>query len=122
MKEAGILIKASFADGKGLDSETQNIGLWTTFGIFDADRLHFPMLARPRKDGDYFYPYGFGRRRKLQDFFVDQKIPRDERNRVPLILSGDDIIWVVGYRGDERFRVTDGTERILKLEVKKIRD
>ena len=77
---------------------------------------------RPRKNGDFFYPSGFGKRKKLQDFFVDEKVPRDERDRVPLIISGDDIIWVVGYRGDERFKVSEGTKKILRFEVKKIRD
>ena len=101
---------------------SQNFGLWNTSGIFDADKITFPLTARPRKDGDFFYPAGFGRRKKLQDFFVDEKVPRDERARTPLIVSGEDILWVVGYRGDERFRVTGDTKNVLRLEVKKIRD
>jgi tRNA(Ile)-lysidine synthase len=122
LKEAGVLIKASLADSGEPAAGTDDMALWISQGIFDADRLRLPLQVRPRKDGDCFYPSGFGRKKKLQDFFVDRKIPRDERNRVPLILSGDDIIWVVGYRGDERFRVTEETKNILKLEVKKIRD
>jgi tRNA(Ile)-lysidine synthase len=78
--------------------------------------------VRHRTDGDFFYPSGFGRKRKIQDFFVDQKVPRDERDIVPLILSANDIIWVTGYRGDDRFRVTENTKRVLKLEIKQIRD
>ena len=97
-------------------------GIWTSLGIFDADAVSLPLTARPRKHGDFFYPLGFGKRKKLQDFFVDQKVPRDERNRIPLILSGDDIIWVVGYRADDRFKVTEKTKRVVKLEVKKVRD
>ncbi len=84
--------------------------------------MRFPLIARPRRDGDVFYPFGFGRRKKLQDFYVDMKVPRDERNRVPLIVSGEDIIWVVGYRGDERFKVTEETKKIVRFEVKKTRD
>ena len=96
--------------------------LTTSLGFFDADKLDFPLLVRHRTDGDFFYPSGFGRKRKIQDFFVDQKVPRDERDIVPLILSANDIIWVVGYRGDDRFRVTENTKRALKLEIKQIRD
>jgi len=90
--------------------------------LFDTAKLAFPLVARARQDGDFFYPHGFGKRKKLQDFFVDEKVPRDERNRVPLITSGQDIVWVVGYRGDERFKVTEETKNTVKFEVKKIRD
>jgi tRNA(Ile)-lysidine synthase len=122
LKEAGVLIKASEA-GMQEPEVTGNIqGIWTSLGIFDADAVSLPLTARPRKHGDFFYPLGFGKRKKLQDFFVDQKVPRDERNRIPLILSGDDIIWVVGYRADDRFKVTEKTKRVVKLEVKKVRD
>jgi len=118
--EAGILIKSSSIEANELEDDTS--GIWKFYASFDEDKLVFPLSARPRGDGDYFYPAGFGKRKKLQDFFVDEKIPRDERNRIPLIVSGNDIIWVVGYRGDDRFRVTGETKRVLKLELKKLRD
>jgi tRNA(Ile)-lysidine synthase len=122
LKEAGVLLKASLTESQDLEVSGHPHELWITFGIFDADKLVFPLIARPRKNGDFFYPAGFGKRKKLQDFFVDLKIPRDERDRVPLITSGDDIIWVAGYRGDERFKFTDKAKKILGLEIKKIRD
>jgi len=122
LKEAGILIRASMVETHESGVMSQNSGLWYTLAIFDADRLILPLVVRPRKNGDFFYPFGFGKRKKLQDFFVDEKVPRDERDRTPLIISGEDIIWVVGYRGDERFKVTEDTMKILRLEVKKIRD
>jgi len=121
LKEVGISIKASIVE-KDTERKIDEPGLWTAYGILDADRLIFPLTVRPRKTGDFFYPLGFGRRKKLQDFFVDEKIPRDERDRVPLIISGDDIVWVVGYRGDERFRVKEETKRVLRLEVKGVKD
>ncbi|MBE0425238.1 MAG: tRNA lysidine(34) synthetase TilS [Nitrospirae bacterium] len=123
LKEAGILIKASIIEGEEIKEIKKGIsGLWKTTAILDADRMVFPLSVRARKNGDFFYPYGFGRRKKLQDFFVDGKVPRDERDRVPLLISGEDIVWVVGYRGDERFKVLEGIKRVLKLEMKKIRD
>lgn len=122
LKEAGILIRASIVDSKESEVRSQNSVPWSTLAIFDADRLVPPLIVRSRKNGDFFYPFGFGKRKKLQDFFVDEKVPRDERDRIPLIISGDDIVWVVGYRGDERFKVTEGTKKILRLEVKKVKD
>jgi tRNA(Ile)-lysidine synthase len=119
LKEAGILVHASVQDCK--ESEIKDRKTSDVIAAFDADRLIFPLIIRPREKGDFFYPLGFGKKKKLQDFFVDEKVPRDERDAIPLIISGENIIWVVGYRGDERFRVTDETKRILKLEVKKLK-
>jgi tRNA(Ile)-lysidine synthase len=89
--------------------------------LFDAAAVRFPLKIRPRFEGDFFYPAGFGKRKKLQDFFVDEKVPRDERDRVPIVLSENDIIWVAGYRADERFKVTGKTENILRLIISKIK-
>ena len=119
LKEAGILIHASLHGCQ--ESEIQDRRPTADLAIFDADRLIFPLMIRPRKEGDFFYPLGFGKKKKLQDFFVDEKVPRDERDAIPLIVSGEDIVWVVGYRGDERFKVTDETKKVLKLEVKKLK-
>jgi tRNA(Ile)-lysidine synthase len=88
--------------------------------VMDAGALSFPLKVRSRADGDYFYPLGFGKKKKLQDFFVDEKVPRDVRGRIPVVLSGNDIIWVAGYRADERFKVTDKTERVLKITIIKV--
>lgn len=119
LKEAGVLIKASVTEAP---FEASASGPQAYSALFDADKLLLPLIARPRKNGDFFFPLGFGKRKKLQDFFVDEKVPRDERGRIPLITSGEDIIWVLGYRGDERFKITEGTKKAIKLEVKKLRD
>jgi tRNA(Ile)-lysidine synthase len=119
LREAGVLIKASISEPP---VEHQGSGLEADIGLFDADKLAFPLIARPREDGDFFHPAGFGKRKKIQDFFVDEKVPRDERDSTPLIVSGEDIIWVLGYREDDRFKVTEATKKVLRLEVKKIRD
>jgi tRNA(Ile)-lysidine synthase len=119
LKEAGILIKASIQGSQ--DLEIKDLRPSDVFAAFDADRLIFPLIIRPRKEGDFFYPHGFGKKKKIQDFFVDEKVPREERDAIPLIISGEDIVWVVGYRGDERFRVTGGTKKVLKLEIKKLK-
>jgi tRNA(Ile)-lysidine synthase len=85
--------------------------------VFDAAKLHFPLQIRSRKPGDYFYPSGFGKRKKLQDYFVDEKVPRDLRDSIPLLLSDKEVVWVVGYRADERYGIEKNTVKALKFSI-----
>src|SRR5206468_7741831 len=81
--------------------------------IVRADRLDGILAVRSRRPGDRFQPAGLTGHRKLQDFFVDRKIARADRDRVPLVVDGSDrIIWVAGHRIDETFRVTDGAQPV----------
>ncbi|MEK7237948.1 MAG: tRNA lysidine(34) synthetase TilS, partial [Nitrospirota bacterium] len=114
LNEIKAVIKAS-AENK---SDDYGDGKITT--VFDADKIGTILTVRQRKNGDFFYPAGFGKRKKLQDFFVDEKVPRDERDSVPIVVSGNDIVWVAGFRGDERFNAAADTKRFLRLEFNKI--
>lgn len=113
IKETGIRIKAEVLD------KVEDLGDGRYSMTFDAERTGRHLLIRPREKGDFFYPLGLGKRKKLQDFFVDEKIPRDERDSIPLVLSGNDIIGIVGFRVDERFKVTEKTRSFLRLEVQR---
>ncbi len=84
----------------------------------DADRIPAELKIRTRKPGDFFVPFGMMGEKKLQDFFVDEKVPRRQRDKVPIIAAGDQIVWVAGFRIDERFRVTAQTKRVLVLHLK----
>jgi tRNA(Ile)-lysidine synthase len=86
----------------------------------DADKVRFPLIVRRREAGDRFVPLGMDRAKKLHDFLIDEKVPRRERDRLPLIATRDGIVWVVGYRMDDRFKVTLNTKRILKLSYKPV--
>jgi tRNA(Ile)-lysidine synthase len=77
-----------------------------------------PLLVRTWRRGDRFTPLGMTGSMKVHDFFVNQKIPRDERRRVPIVTAGEEIAWVVGMRIDDRFKVTDATETVLRLEAR----
>ena len=124
LREAGVFMKASLVEPSDSGEQGRAVKAhadFKTLGLFDAERLVFPLIVRSRKRGDFFHPLGFGKKKKLQDFFVDEKVPRDERDRIPLIISGEDIVWIVGYRGDERFKVTEETKKVLKLEIKKLK-
>jgi tRNA(Ile)-lysidine synthase len=83
---------------------------------FDADRISWPMVLRSWKSGDRFHPFGMKGSKKLSDFFVDIKLPLPDKKHVWILETGDEIAWVVNYRIDERFRVTDATSRILYIE------
>lgn len=85
---------------------------------FDAERLTMNLVVRSWQPGDAFQPLGMGgRTKKLQDVFSDLKMPRDQRRRVPLVVSPEGIVWVGGHRPDHRFRVTGSTRRMLSLEL-----
>jgi len=85
----------------------------------DLDVVGRKLLVRSRRRGDRFQPLGMESPKKLQDFMVDAKIPRARRSDVPLVCSPQHIIWVVGYRIDNRARVTPSTKRVLCLEFER---
>ncbi len=113
IKGTGTVIRALVGNAKGDSGDGRSSVL------LDAAGMKFPLRIRPRTAGDFFFPLGFGKRKKLQDFFVDAKVPRDERDMVPIVFSGDDIVWVAGYRADDRFKIHDGTEMFLRLDIVK---
>ncbi len=113
LNEIKAVIKTS------VEEKTDNYGDGKITAVFDADKTGTLLTVRQRRNGDFFYPSKFGKRKKLQDFFVDEKVPRDERDSIPIVVSGDDVIWIAGFRGDERVKTTADTKRFLKLEFKK---
>jgi len=86
-------------------------------GIFDYDRLEFPLTIRNWQKGDYFYPFGMKHKKKLSDFFIDQKISVIEKETIKLLISRGEIIWIIGYRTDNRFKITRNTNKIIELII-----
>jgi tRNA(Ile)-lysidine synthase len=86
---------------------------WTVF--LDADVINYPLVIRNFRKGDRFIPYGMRGHKKLKDFFIDLKIPYEERARIPIMSYKDKIIWVCGLRLDDRFKVKPDTRRVLKV-------
>jgi tRNA(Ile)-lysidine synthase len=85
--------------------------------LMDYESLQFPLRMRNFRPGDRFHPLGGKGTQKLKDFFIDHKIPRFERPEVPLLTSGGVIAWVVGFRIDERVKITEKTKKVLKVKV-----
>ncbi len=84
----------------------------------DADKLQLPLQHRFVQTGDAFCPFGMKGRRLLSDFLTDQKLNLFQKRRQSVMLSGEDIVWVVGLRADNRYRVSEQTRRILQLYIK----
>ena len=85
----------------------------------DADVLHFPLKLRHWHQGDYFKPFGMkGKRQKLSDFFTQNKISAFDKEKIWILETAKgEICWIVGYRIDERFKMTEGSVRCLKIEL-----
>lgn len=81
----------------------------------DADLITFPLILRPWKDGDSFKPFGMKGHKKLSDFFRDEKLSLLQKEQSFVLESGGDIVWVVGQRGDDRFKITRNTKDIIKI-------
>ena len=86
----------------------------------DAELLVYPLTLRAWVQGDQFYPLGMRSRQKLSDFFIHQKIPLHQKNDIPLLVNGNhEIIWIAGYRLDERYKVNDNTKKVTIFELYK---
>jgi tRNA(Ile)-lysidine synthase len=83
----------------------------------DLEMLQFPLRLRRWRRGDAFVPLGMTGSKKLSDYFTDLKMPVPDKERVWLLTSGDDIVWVVGHRIDHRYRVTEKTRQVLQIEL-----
>jgi tRNA(Ile)-lysidine synthase len=109
--EAGVRIRTS------LHSQWSRRGLGEDQAIFDLRRLSPTLTVRNFRGGDRFRPLGMAGRKKVKDLFIDKKVPSGVRRALPLLLSGEEILWIPGYGRSEVARVNRDTKEILKVEV-----
>lgn len=81
----------------------------------DADKLNTQLQIRKWKEGDYFYPLGMKGRKKLSDYFIDSKINSFEKKNIYLLLSDDDIVWIIGRQIDNRYKISNKTQNIVEI-------
>lgn len=84
---------------------------------FDKDKIKFPITYRTAKAGDWFVPFGITGKKLISDYLTDVKMTRFEKENQQLALSGEDIIWVIGHRSDNRYRVDKNTKNIIRLRL-----
>ncbi len=80
--------------------------------------MQYPLTLRQWRKGDYFYPLGMKGKKKLSKYFKDEKLSLLDKENIWLLCSNDDIVWVINRRADNRFKVEDNTQHILKIELK----
>lgn len=109
----GELILRTFSPGENAPVEKK-----TNLALLDAGKIDFPLILRKWKAGDYFYPLGMKKKKKIARFLIDQKLSKTAKEKIWVIEMDQKIIWVVGHRIDNRFCLSPSTQEILKIEVR----
>ncbi len=102
-----------------------NIKPSNRYAYFDADKIEFPLLIRYYKEGDYFYPFGMSKpktpekvgKKKLSKYFKDEKFSLLDKENTAVLFSGEKLIWLLGHRIDDRYKVTEKTKSVLKMVI-----
>jgi tRNA(Ile)-lysidine synthase len=94
------------------------LGAHSSTEYVDAGKVKFPLCVRSWKDGDSFVPLGMKHRKKVSDFFIDLKISRADKMRIPIVESHGNIVWVAGCRIDDRFKITPASTEAYKLSIR----
>ncbi len=111
----------SYCGNSVLYYEKCDIGTIKEFGVpphiaqLDADKLKFPLTLRRWREGDWFVPFGMTGKRKVSDFLIDNKVSMAEKERQFVLLSGEEIVWVVGRRIDNRYALGDETDTVFRI-------
>ena len=111
----------SYCGNSVLYYELCDVDAIATFGVppsvalLDADLLHFPLELRRWHEGDWFVPFGMAGHKKVSDYLIDAKVSMAEKQRQFVLVSGGDIVWLVGHRINDRYRITSQTDNVLRI-------
>lgn len=100
-----------------MDAGTGNLFIDNRFiKYFDYDKIKGILSVKSREEGDYIIPIGMRGKKKIKELFIDSKIPREQRDRIPLISFDKEVLWAIGYKTNENYKVTKDTKKVLKLQ------
>ena len=85
--------------------------------LMDYEQISFPLTIRNVKSGDRFQPFGMNGTKKLKSFFIDEKIPKNRRRKIPILADQKSVLWIMGTRLCERVKITDKTRKVVKVEI-----
>ena len=83
----------------------------------DYDKIRYPIFLRKWMQGDHFFPLGMQQKKKLSDFFIDNKFSIDQKEDAWVLCSGEDIIWIAGHRIDDRYKITSSSKNVLIIKL-----
>jgi tRNA(Ile)-lysidine synthase len=117
----GWRVAATVAARSVLKKETEEVRTMSSdlTACLDLERTGLSLVVRSRRRGDRFQPLGMKELKKLGEFMIDARVPRFLRQSIPIVCSPQHIVWVVGWRLDERVRVTDTTQQVLRLQFER---
>ena len=128
LKETSYIINGteSFCVFPGISS-AKNVRITDTYEIpsdphfacIDSQKIIFPLVIRKWKAGDYFYPLGMNSKKKLSDYFIDNKYSKFDKENIFILESDGQIVWIIGDRIDNRFKITGSTKKGLLLKAKR---
>lgn len=111
LQHLGVVVNAAL-----LDAVPSPLAPGKNVVYIDAASIQTPLMLRTRWPGARFHPLGAPGHKKLKSFFIDKKVPRAERERIPLVISGTEIVWVAGYQLGNRFRIRSETQQVIQLQ------
>ncbi len=115
VQELGATVRTSVVNALKVDNYN-SISYNSLVQFFDYELLKRGINIRNRNDGDIFKPIKSNGTKKLKEYFIDNKIPREVRSNIPLICIGNEVIWIIGYKISDKFKVTENTKSIVRIE------